>query len=170
MHIKPWKVGRWSSSSSQSTSLSLSLKIKLVPTATEVWMHAHIGYNRYSTTRFKSLCSRYYLDCFYLPGYNTSYQSEVFSDSVKPWFCKQSMCQLVTFSSYIVQFSAVRGFNQALALLETCSACWLHMRAANRVRRRARERGRRRGEGGREGSREEEGENKLWEGWCRNWK
>lgn len=44
------------------------------------------------------------------------------------------MCQLMTFSSYIVQFAAVCGFNQASALVETCSACWLYMRVANEVR------------------------------------
>lgn len=49
-------------------------------------------------------------------------------------FCRQSMCQLVTFSSHIVQFAAVCDFNQASALVKMCSACWLLMRSANRER------------------------------------
>lgn len=44
----------------------------------------------------------------------------VFSSDVKLWFCKQSIHLTVTFSSYIVQFAAVGGFNQTSSPAETC--------------------------------------------------
>lgn len=102
-------------------------------------MHTHILIQHISLLMFKSPCSRQYLN--YFSGYNTSYQNEV--SSLKRYFCRQSMCQLVTFTSHIVQFAAVCDFNQASALVKMRSACWLHMRSANGERgEKERERGR----------------------------
>lgn len=50
------------------------------------------------------------------------------------------MCQLVTFSSYVVQFAAVCDINQASASVETCSVCRLHMRCEHWGERKAKDR------------------------------